>query len=385
MIRGTQQTGNAPGVQPQFANTQPSNAQQVSWRVATDRKTQISRTDTYALGAVGQPVSWPLDGTGFLEAIDIDVNVVGANGGGAAVAFNPDAIWNVLTNITLKANGPEIFNLSGFDCHLWDLYGGFGILDPAGSVDPLVYAAIVGAGATGGSFRAKFRLPLSINGRSLIGAVGNQDRSTKYELRTDLADLATIYATAPSAGATATITRTLLYSTVPASVNANGQQQQILPPWYGVFHYANVLTSEAQPSTLSTQNHFVRGLGNTFRVLILEFYDSLGARSDLLMPNNIQFKIGQDAWFSETADERRFEMFKRYGFDAPAGVLVYDWLDDFGAWVGSEYGNDWMNTAKVSEAQFQLAYPVFVNTPGQLRIIQDSLAIPAGMNLLQYT
>jgi hypothetical protein len=335
------------------------------------------------MGGVAQPDVQVLNGTGYLEYVDLDASVVCA-GNAAAVTYGPDDIWGIFSNVTLQADGPQLFNMSGYGLHLLNLYGGFGLPRFEQSLDPLVYYRSTAVG-DGGSFRAKLRIPLAINARSLIGIQGNQDRATRFELHTDINPDSTVYGTLPTAPGALTITRTLGYCTLPYSANANNIPQQTQPDFFGVIHYGNMVRNQTAPATASPIDHYFTGLGNTDRVIILLFTDSLGAHTDAMIPTSLTWRIGPDVYFDETGDERRAIMYKRYGFDAPPGVLVYDFMEDFTAQSGFEAGADWLNTKGLTEMQVTCNYPAFANSPGRLDVITDSLSIPSGMPLQQYT
>lgn len=371
-------------VVPAPANTQTTGQKgTVPFRYATTRRTARSIVDGFVMAAVAQPDVQVLNGTGYLEFVDIDCSVVCA-GNAAAVTYGPDDIWGILSNITLQADGPQLFNLSGYGLHLLNLYGGFGLPLFEQSLDPLVYYRSTAIG-DGGSFRAKYRLPLAINARSLIGIQGNQDRATRFELHTDVNPSATVYGVLPTAPGNLTITRQLGYCTLPYSQNANNMAQQTQPPYFGVIHYANQVRNQTAPVTASPIDHFFTGLGNTDRVIILLFTDALGNHTDAMIPTTLNWRIGPDVYYDESGDERRAIMADRYAFDAPPGVLVYDFLKDFVQRAGYEVGADWLNTKALTEMQVTCNYPAFANSPGRLDVITDSLSIPAGMPLQQYT
>jgi hypothetical protein len=384
----------AQGVTLQGTPTKQTGAGPVPFRVATDRKYEIASQDTLPMSAAQQLLMRVLEGTGYLAGVDLDVVATTAQNV-AVTAYSPDAPWNAIQNVGFQAVGPDLITLTGYSLFLQNIYGGHGLfplVNPAGvpganaaTTDPLLYSLVTGTGGgVGGSFRFHIRVPIALNQRNLIGLLGNQDQGTKYQLRTDLAPSGAVYTTPPTAQPTVIIARTLDYCTVPASVDARGTQQQQVPPTYGVLHMVNELRSEANPVSGASVNHFLRSLGNTDRVFILVFRDSTGARSDLMLPNRITMRVGADVRFSETSAHRRKVMRDRYLFDAPAGVLVYDYISDFTMLAGFELGDDWMNTSNVPNCQFEMAYPVFGNTPGSLTIITDQIVIPQSMDIRPY-
>lgn len=379
MSRTSQPTG-APGVMPALPTTQPPTRGVVPWRLATTRKVQLAVQDSQNLTTSPVAMSRVLEGTGFLASVDIDVQAVAA-GNAAAVAYAQDAPWNVLSNVVFKDIGPDLINCTGYGLFLANLYGGYGYRTPTASTDTAVYQAVTGAVATGGSFRAVLKVPIAINPRNMIGILGNQDRAVKYELRTDIAPSGSVYTVAPTALPALTVNRFLNFCTVPAGQNDSGQPQEQIPPAYGVIHTLTELTSESNPVSAGISNHFLRSIGNTIRTVILVLRDSTGARVDTMLPSRITLRVGDDTIFSETGAHRRQTMYDRYGFDAPPGVLVYDFTQDFGRESGFELGDDWLATRNIANAQFECTYPTFANSPGTLKIITDSIVIPAGMDL----
>lgn len=371
--------------------TQPGKGGMVPFRTATDRKYEIGSADTLVQTAAQQLLTRVLEGTGYLSSIDIDVTSVCA-GNNAAVAWAADAPWNILQNIAFKAIGPDLHTITGYSLYLLNKYGGFGVrpgdVGPGFvSVDPLVFFTSVAAAAgNGGSCHFTLKLPCAINPRNLIGLMGNQDAGTKYQLTTDISPIAANFTVAPTNAGTITVQRFLDYCSVPAALDAAGMAQQQVPPSYGVLHMANELRSEANVVSGATVNHFLRSLGNTDRLFILVFRDSTGARADACLPTRITLRVGADVKYSESSAHRRKVMFDRYGFDAPAGILVYDFISDFVGAVGSgfELGDDWFNSNNIPNAQFECTYPVIGNTPGSLTIITDQLVIPSNLDVKSF-
>lgn len=371
--------------------TQPGRGGMVHFRTATDRKYEMGSQDVLTLAAAQQLLTRVLEGTGYLASVDIDVSFVTAGNVNAATAYTADAPWNVLQNVSFKAIGPDLQTITGYSLYLLNKYGGFGVrpgdVGPGFvSADPNVY--VLTAGANNGTVvHFTLKLPCAINPRNLIGLMGNQDAGTKYQLTTDLGTLAAVYgANVPTNAPVVTIQRFLDYCSVPAALDAQGMQQQQVPPSYGVLHMANELRSEAAVVSAATVNHFIRSLGNTDRVFILVFRDSTGARSDLCLPTRITLRVGADVKYSESSAHRRKVMYDRYGFDAPAGILVYDFISDFAGNVGAgfEIGDDWFNSNNIPNAQFECTYPVIGNTPGSLTIVTDQLVIPSTLDVKSF-
>jgi hypothetical protein len=383
----------AAGVTLQAEPTKETEQTPVPFRRASQRKDMIGMQQTTVQSAIPQPLNHDVEGTGYLDSVDLDVVVTSA-GNGNAVTVLADAPWNVLQEISFKAIGPELITLSGYDLFLANLYGGFGInpglgAAPTVTADPMVCETpVLGAGGTGGSYRFTLRLPMALNARSMLGILGNQDQGTKYSVRKVIAPIAAVYNQAPTNAPTINVNSYYNYMSIPAPSDNFGRQQEQVPPAYGVLHLVNSLRSEAAVLTGTTSNHYLRQLGNTSRVMILVWRLANGARSDLPLYTlathtdaRITFRVGDDVIFSESASHRRKIMWDRYGFDAPAGVLVYDFISDFSHRAGFELGDDYLNTQNIPNAQFEVQYPAFAGGPAALQIISDQIVIPAGLML----
>lgn len=372
--------------------TQPGKGGMVPFRTATTRKIEMGAMTANVHTAAQQLITNVLEGTGYLAGVDIDVNLVTAGNVNAGTAYLADAPWNILQNVSFKAIGPDLITVTGYSLYLLNRYGGFGVrpgdVGPGYiSADPRVFVLTAGA-SNGTVVHFTLRLPTAINNRNLIGLMGNQDAGTKYQLTTDLAPNAAVYgANLPTNPGTITIQRYLDYCSVPGALDAAGQPQQQVPPAYGVLHMISELRSEGVPVAGATVNHFLRSLGNTDRVFILVFRDSNGARSDLMIPDRISLRVGADVIFTETSAHRRKTMYDRYGFDSPAGVLVYDYISDFVGNAGFELGDDWFNSSNVPNAQFECTYPpvgVWATTPGSLTILTDQLVVPSQLDVKSF-
>lgn len=353
-------------------------------RAAAPPRTKFSITSGPQIQlATEQQVPFVLDGTGYWLWLDLWVQLVTA-GNAATVALAEDAPWAAISSVTTAAGGPQQVNLNGYALYLLNAYGGWNLRDWSLSADANVYSALTtGAGATAGSGAFPLRLPMAINDRNYIGLMGNQDRATKYNLNTNLAGSASVYSTAPTTLPTATITRHYGYLPVPPSQAADGRQQQQIPDYYGIIHYLTTVRNQAAPAGASSVNHYLTNLANAVRVMILVFRaNGSRATANANLPTELDFFLGTDLIFQETAQERRRIMYSRYGFDAPSGVLVYDFIHDFGLNAGAEIGDQYVYLGNISEAQFKISYPTgFGSTNNSLEIITDALFVPPGIDI----
>lgn len=350
-------------------------------RGTTGRVSQLPATGPVALTANQQQISVVVDGSGYIYGVDLDVQAVSA-GNAANVVFNEDAPWNALATTNFGDVNGTLIDLDGFSLYLANKYGGWTYINPATSADTNIYQLQSGNGAAGGSFRFHLFAPIALNRRSLIGLVANQDRAQKYNLRSDLNTLASIYSTQPTVAPNVTIRRHYDNYAVPAIQNPNGAGQQQKPPKFGVLHYLTQSVNATAPAA-GAQNHYLPRLGNTLRLIILVIRsNSLRATAESTPPTQIQFLLGDTPIFVENPAYRRRLMFDRYGFDAPAGVYVYDWITDVVKAAGDEMGEDYQYTNGLVNAQFVITYPAGFNATGSsLTIITDDLVIPADVDI----
>lgn len=355
-------------------------------QAAAPPRTQNSVQNTQPFLTSQQSIVNVLPGTGYFIWLDnfLQIQVSGTgNSSTNSVALAEDAPWSALASITVDDGGPQVVNIDGFGLYLANLYGGSWFMrDQALSADTNIHSALsTGTGTAAGTGQFFLRIPIAINERNYLGLMGNQDRATKYNVRTDLAASSSVYSTAPTVLPNVIIQRTYGYLPVPGPIAADGRRQEQMPPWYSVIHYLSSVRSDALPVASGRVNHYIRNLANAVRTFILVFRsNALRSTANANLPTQIDFKLGTDVLWSESAAERRRIMYSRYGFDAPAGVLVYDCVRDFGMVAGMEMGDQWLYLGNISEAQFEITYPSgWTNANSSLTIITDSLFIPPGV------
>jgi hypothetical protein len=373
---------NAPavGAQMQTPAVNPRQAKMLPFRRATVERSDMLPSESLTMTTSQQPILRDLQGDGFMYEILLHVNA-SASGNAANVAFNEDAPWNAINNPVLKDVNGELVNLKdGFELYLCNLaMKNYAVKDITGSAQ---YSVTTGAVGAGGSFNFWLPVPVGINRNNLLGIVGNQDRAQKYSLRTNLAASSDVYSTAPTTLPSVIIEKYYENYSVPLANAPDGTPQQQLPDAYGVLHFLTSSIDQTAPSA-GSKNHYLQRIGNTIRYIILVFRQGTGtprANAEAAMNSNsspaiITFKVGSDTIFYETYNARRVKMYNRYGFDWPAGVLVYDTIHDNLAGAGVEHGNDWYHTAGLSNCQFIINYPsaFTANANNSLTVITDDL------------
>jgi hypothetical protein len=364
-----------PAALPGPAVNQQSQQIVLPFRRATVERASTLPSESGSILATTQPIERTIEGTGFLYAIRLQLLAVAA-ANAATVVFAEDGPWNALASIVLRDVNGEVVNVPNG----WYLYLANLIQRNYANrwLDQSTLSSITaGAGANGGSFTQWFDVAVGCNRRDLLGVLGNQDRSQKYSLRTDINPGSVVYTTPPTTLPTYTLNKFYESYSVPMPSGPNGVKQQVLPDGYGTIHFTTVTTSDATPLGGSTVNHYLRRIGNTVRFIALIFRsNSLRATADAAanQPTQITFKVGDDTIFVETYAYRRALMYERFGFDLPAGVLVYDTMHDFDNCAGFELGDDYYHTQALVNAQFQVAYPAgFASTGNSLTILTDDL------------
>lgn len=222
----------------------------------------------------------------------------------------------------------------------------------------------------------------------------NQDQAQTYDFRANYGqDVGSsngngTYITKPTNDPSVVQTLFYMSRTVPSLYNPDGSQNQPTPNTYGMLRYWLESTDPQLPAPGQVV-HRMQRLGQTLRGVILVLRattNSLRATAESNMPTSIQVKIGDQTLFTETYAARRYLMRRRYGFDAPDGVLVYDWTHDFGAGggygAGGEFGDDWIYTQDITQFQFVNTYPSgFAASAGNLlTYLTDDMSIPAGVD-----
>lgn len=352
----------------------------VAFRRGTTEKVNILTGESLTQLTTLQRINRTVEGNGYMFGIVLDVQAVTA-ANTAATTFVEDAPFTALDSVVLHDVGGDLVNVGGYDMYIANLAGrqyAGGFQDTSAQL----FTLTPGNAAAGGSYKFMVRVPSGLNRRTLSGLVGNQDRATKYQLRTDLAASASIWATAPTSLPTVTIDKYYEEYTVPAPEvvlpNRSRVPQQQAPSDYGRLHFITASDTDAAPTASSTKNHYIQRLGNTIRSQSLIFRAGTGTTPRALAANNvptaITFKIGDDTIFTENWRYRQWLMGERYGIDAfPAGVLCYDNMHDLLAGSGSEVGDDYYFTQGLNNAQFVITYPSGFTSGGSLHVITDDL------------
>ncbi|MDE1881971.1 MAG: hypothetical protein KGI89_15665 [Euryarchaeota archaeon] len=240
----------APGTEPAPASLarspmaagQAPQASRIPFTRGSSLATMVDQTLTAMAAGIQQTVK--LQTNAFLEALILDVNIVGSNGGAATVKWQADGPFAVFgatgIQLTDPANQAIITPISGFRLAQLNKY----LADTECNFDPardagffmLPTAANNGTGSTAtNAGTANFRLviPIELRRRDALGALTNSAANEAMNLiLTPIASYAggtdtayNLFSTAPSAGVTVNVRITQLYWTAPPQVIVTGGAQ----------------------------------------------------------------------------------------------------------------------------------------------------------------
>lgn len=352
------------------------------FRAATVERTDQLSTIAYTMTTLDQLVEQTIPGRGYIYGLDVQYSGLTA-GNSANVTYNEDGPYSSQTQVQLRDVNATLQDGDPWSWKQAAKYGGWEPFNPEASLDTQVWNKVTGSGATGGTYNFHLAIPVALTRRTLLGLQGNQDRSQTYTTRSNIPASGTVYGTAPTALPTVTVTRTYESYIVPNASDALGNPQEEFPPFFGVIPYLTKSTSPQPPVGSSTVNHILQRISTTVRLMVLILRSNgTRANAETNQPTLIVMKVGDQPFYNETPAFRRALMYKRYGFDAPAGVYVYDLLHDFSERAGAELGNDWFWTQNLVQWEFDITYPSGVgSTNNSLVVITSDMTVPAGMPL----
>ena len=271
---------------------------------------------------------------GYLKSLTLEI-VITSTGNSAAVAFQPDAPFNVLQNVTfLTAAGEPILNLvDGYALAMINKYLciGSGPWDPV--TDPN-YSMVTGTGANGGSATFVVRIPLELDTRDAFGALPNMAANQAYQLQYSINSLANIYSTAPTAAPTVTVNAEMEYWSTPAAATQGGAQQAIAPMGNGSVSLIQTQTPTITPG--AQQSIQSVNVGDTLRAWLLILRNSSGVRDESDFPNVLNMYVNGDPWYRKPKWKLRTEIARRYGYNGAPTATPTAGAQDNGVFVISD-------------------------------------------------
>lgn len=334
---------------------------------ATARHFEPAFDVTATVGAATQALG-PFDvpSHGFMRDLVLLVEATGGALGGGTI--DPDFPWSLIDSVELTdTNGYSIvFPTSGYNLYLANLFGGYrGFNDPTQHPD---YAS--GVSDLNPTFM--LRIPVEITPWDGFGALSNQNQSSPFRVRLNLAGSAAIVS-----GGTPTLPSVRIrgyleaYSPV-APTDMQGRPQEQAPPGHGATQYWSTTTKNVAAGTNTIYHTRV---GNLIRNLIYVARDSSGDRSATVEPDEItlswdsrQVVVGVPNAVHRAAMEEAFGL-----TTIPTGVLAFQFTDDQDGAAGYESRHLWLPTVSSTRLELSASF----GAAGTLEIVTNDIAVTA--------
>lgn len=303
----------------------------------------------------------PLLADGFLKRIIFEVKTVTEGTEGGSPAGSEDYPFNIIERMFMRDNGGHpIFELSGFNAFLSNLFGGY-----AGSPDPR-NDPDYSASLKKPNFSLYVPVEIAPTG---FGALANMSQSAPYLVGCEINPKATIWSkleTAPEIEITAWQESWDL----PEPADQAGTPQTQYPPFEGTTQFwseqANVKLSAGENQTFFTR------MGNMIRTHILVARHS-GARSEKVIPNpfRIQWDRVELMQCSTELQRKRMQEMIDHMVERPSGVYAFMYSAGEGRMAGGNQTNLWLPT--VNATRFELKG----NSPeaGEVTIITNDVTV----------
>lgn len=288
--------------------------------------------------------------------------VTGSGGALGGATLSADFPFNVFREVSLQdPNGTNYYGpLSGYSAFVSNLYGGY-----AFESDPTAAPEYNGSYATPAFI---VRVPVEITAHDGYGSLVNQNAAASFKLFLRLAPNSDLVSGGSPTAPTLRIRAYLEAWTQPLA-QAGGRDQETEPPGHPTAQYWSSFTEDV---AAGSQTIRLQRVGNLYRVLILVFRNTSGARVEQL-PDPIRITWDARDLYNESLVYRRRLMYERYGRANPTGVVVYDWISDGEGHAGDELRNSYLPT----ESGTRLEVVGNFGAAGTLEIITNDIA-PAG-------
>lgn len=342
---------NAPAVQAAAqANATPAAppVAPISFGRSGKRATRLGKTQTVvpANWASGFTQTFDIPTFGYLSAWLLTVAATGGVNGTKTVATNPDAPWNLFSNILYTdVNGTPLMSLDGYAHYLTRIFGGYKNYKPDQSAFGFNGVSTGAAGT--GNFLAKWETYGEF-GTDGLGCLPNMDSGAQYHIDLTYADPTVFFsgsAGEPGTLPSLSVQLEMFGRTRPPAQDKAGRVQATQPPASGTAQYwmsqiANVVVGE---NTIQ-----IKRTGNIIRNHILVFRDANGSRANAdstgVTPSTMQFNYDAGIKYRSRVDTLRQLDYTYYGFDVPAGVIVFPYITDPDGVPGHEYGDEYLAT-----------------------------------------
>jgi len=305
--------------------------------------------------------SYQISPNGYLRGIYLIVENVTA-GNSAAVTFAEDGPFNALANVNLQDTNsqPVVGPMTGYDLYILNKYGGYAFSDDARNSG--AFAAVTGAGGTGGSFTFVLYVPVEIVARDALGAQPNKSGSSQFSLVLTAGVNTTIYGTPPTAAGTMRVRAVISGWQDPDSNDSRGNPTAQDPPAVQSSQYGHKQVYQSMAGATARR---LQGIDGLLRGLIFINRRTASTRvngaADFPDPFTLKYENSliiesrpRVLWLHYIA--------RIYGYQAAAeaangrdnGVFpVFEWMNDYGPKPGweSRFGYLPMSSASNLEVQ----------------------------------
>jgi hypothetical protein len=264
------QRGATPAQQGPGASPAPASVQAVPFNQASHRGCEQGPSFVVTPGAAQQNFGpFALPATGYLRRVILEVTTTTAGVAGTGSGDYPFDIFSLIR--LTDTNGAPIFELSGYNTLLADIYGDFyDVSDPRTDPD-------FSASTTVPSVEPF--IPLEIDGTGL-GSPANLSASSAYRLSCVVDTSANIWSVAPTTIPTFTVTVWCEYWTLPNPTDMQGRPQAVAPPFAGTIQ---LWSQQPNVGVNAGANRIaLNRMGNLLRTVVCVFRTG-GARSDSII------------------------------------------------------------------------------------------------------
>lgn len=262
---------------------------------------------------------------GYLRGLWIVATGTGGSGT-ATVAAQPDAPWNLFSNIQLRdAFGTVVYNSDGFGAYAIQLYssqvGAAGFQDPTKDA---FYSAIATGANGSGNFAFALYIPLELDPDTAYCSLPSMNTAAQMALTIQLCSSASFYSTAPTNLPAIEVDCYEEYWAVPLS------DPNLAPPDDGSSHQWSL--SQASQTIASASNGRVQlpDVGTYITSIILVARNASNARIDTLWSTDLELWVDSVPIRIEASNLLFSRMYRQFGVTRPTGVACYSFRDSVG-------------------------------------------------------
>lgn len=286
--------------------------------------------------------TYNLKTNGFLADLFVTMTAVTA-GNAATVAFNESYPVKAISVFQVSDTGgqPVLGPMDSWELAMFVKWGGFSFSDDIRQSQ--TYSAVVGAGATGGSFAFVLHVPIQFVRREPLGPLPNTNSNNAYTLDMTLCTIAQAYATAPTTPPQVTVTIHQDAYRQSAKKDAQGNAAVSTPPGLGAVLY---LRRNTMPAPSGSFDQELSQMEGSYRALMLLLTDSTGSRAggDTNWPDPAQVFFNNDVPYDRAKTTWIRKQERDYGYinavetagGRDNGLFVLPFITDHGLKAGSE-------------------------------------------------